>query len=408
MNEMSPQTDSLAILGSAPAFQKELHVGRPNHGDRSRLFERIGEILDRNWLANCGPMVTELEARIAKLTGVEHCVAVSSGTTALELVIRAANLHGEVIVPSLTFVATPHALSWQGIQPVFCEIDPCTHNIDPSRIEALITPRTTGIVGVHLWGRPCDVDALEQIANRNGLALILDAAHALACSHRGQMIGNRGSAEVFSLHATKFINSFEGGVVTTNDREIAGKVRETRTFGFQAAEQVVSTGTNAKMHEVSAAMGLTLLDSIDSIVETNESNYDEYIRQLRDIEGLSVLPFDRQEKCNFQYVVIEVDAARSRLTRDELLDVLHAENVLARRLFFPGCHRLQPYRNETSVLPVTDDVCRRVLQLPTGTNINRDDIKQIVDIIRNALAASDEVRGAIARRGPRFNDFESL
>ena len=214
--------NNLALFGGVPAFDEILHVGRPNIGNREQLLSRINDMFDRRWLTNNGPFVLELEQKLAAFLGVRHCIAMCNATIALEIAARALGLHGEVIVPSFTFIATAHALQWQEIIPVFCDVDPLTHNIDPSKIENLITPRTTGILGAHVWGRVCNINALQDIANKHNLHLMFDAAHAFACSHQGKMIGGFGDAEVFSFHATKFFNSFEGGAVTTNDDD-AGK-----------------------------------------------------------------------------------------------------------------------------------------------------------------------------------------
>ena len=176
-------------------------------------------MLDRRWLSNNGVFVRDFERQIADYLGVKHCIAVCNGTIALELAIRALELKGEVIIPSFTFIATAHALQWQEITPVFCDIDPKTHTLNPWRVESLITPRTSGIIGVHVWGQPCDVETLTEIANKHHLKLMFDASHAFGCSHGRTMIGNFGSAEVFSFHATKFINAFEGGAIVTNDDE---------------------------------------------------------------------------------------------------------------------------------------------------------------------------------------------
>jgi dTDP-4-amino-4,6-dideoxygalactose transaminase len=169
-----------------PAFPEPLYVGRPNIGDRRALMDRIDGILDRRWLTNHGPVIREFEERIASLLGVKHCVAMSNATVALEIASRAVGLEGEVIIPSFTFIATAHALQWQGITPVFADIDPTTHSLDPSSVESLVTPKTTGIVGVHLWGRACDTEALQAIASKHGLKLMYDASHAFACSHNGK------------------------------------------------------------------------------------------------------------------------------------------------------------------------------------------------------------------------------
>ena len=216
---MRTNIDELAIFGGTPAFSEKLHVGRPNIGNRDRLLERINDLLDRKWLSNNGPFVQEFERHICEMLGVKHCIAMCSGTVALEIAIRAAGLTGEVIVPSFTFIATAHALQWQEITPVFCDIDPQTHTLNPWRVEAMITPRTSGIIGVHMWGQPCAVETLTEIAHKHNLKLMFDAAHAFSCSYKGTMIGNFGDAEVFSFHATKFVNTFEGGAVVTNNDE---------------------------------------------------------------------------------------------------------------------------------------------------------------------------------------------
>ena len=239
MTDLHRTLHDFAILGGVPAFNERLHVGRPNIGDRKRLMEQINDILDRRWLTNAGVYVREFERRVAEMVGVAHCIAMCNGTVALEIAIRALGLEGEVIVPSFTFIATAHALQWQGITPVFCDIDPQTHNIDPARVEQLITHRTTGIIGVHVWGRSCNVEELTSIANKYHLRVLYDAAHAFACSRHGKMIGSFGNAEVFSFHATKFVNTFEGGAVVTNDSDLAARIQLMRNFGFAGYDDVV-------------------------------------------------------------------------------------------------------------------------------------------------------------------------
>ena len=190
----SSERVSLAIFGNKPAFAEPLHVGRPNLPDKQAILERIAGVLDRNWLTNGGPLVAEFERRVALEAGVKHCIAVTNGTIALELAVRSLGLTGEVIVPAFTFIASAHALAWHRVTPVFCDADPVTHTIDPRHAAELITPRTTGILGVHLWGRACDIDGLAELAARNNLTLFFDAAHAFGCSYRGQPIGRFGAA----------------------------------------------------------------------------------------------------------------------------------------------------------------------------------------------------------------------
>jgi dTDP-4-amino-4,6-dideoxygalactose transaminase len=375
----------LAINGAPPAFDKPLHVGRPNIGDREAFLRRINQILDNQWLTNNGPMVQEFEQRIAEYLGVKHCVAMCNGTIALEIAIRALGLQGEVIVPSWTFVATAHALYWQGITPVFADIDPATHNLDPVAVRRMITPRTTGIIGVHLWGRAAPIDELQAIADEHGLKLMFDAAHAFGSSFKGQSIGRFGACEVFSFHATKAFNTMEGGAVTTNDDELAETLRLMRNFGFKGYDNVIHPGTNGKMIEVCAAMGLTNLDGFGGVVATNQRNHAAYSEALAGLSGISVLPYDPAERNSHHYVVIEVDAT-CPVPRDRIIDALHAENVLARKYFWPGCHRMQPYHDlfphAGLLLPHSLELSERIIVLPSGCGVTGDEIALIGDVVR--------------------------
>ena len=400
---MSKNTvQDLAIFGGPRAFEEKLHVGRPNVGDRQKLAERTNDILDRGWLTNAGHYVGEFERRIAEIAGVKHCVAMCNATIALEIVIRALGLKGEVIVPSFTFVATAHALQWLGITPVFCDIDWKTYNLDPSLVENLITPRTTGIIPVHVFGRPCNVDALQEIATRRGLKLIFDSAHAFGCSYKDRMIGGFGDAEVFSFHATKFINTMEGGAVVTNDAQLAAKLRLMKNFGFAHYDRTELIGTNGKMNEVSAAMGLTNLESMDEFIAVNLKHYKQYKDELAGLAGISLLSFDEKEHSNYQYVVLEVDVAKTGISRDQLLAVLHAENVLARRYFYPGCHRMEPYRTLYAdvqfSLPQTEYLAEQVLTLPTGQAITPEIISGVCAIIRTTLKNAAEIRKLLEQK----------
>lgn len=387
--------DDLAIFGGAPAFAEKLHVGRPNIGDRARLLERINTILDTRWFSNMGPFEQELEGRIADMIGVKHCIAMCNATVAMEIAIRALDLTGEVIIPSLTFIATAHALQWQQITPVFCDIDPATHNIDPAYVERMITPRTSGLIGVHLWGRACDTEALAEIAARRGLRVLYDAAHAFGCTHRGQLLGRFGDAEVFSFHATKFMNAFEGGAVVTNDDGLARKIRLMKNFGFTNYDEVSYIGTNGKMTEVAAAMGLTSLEGHDEFIAVNRRNYERYGAELATIPGLTLMSYDDGERYNYQYLVVEVDAGVTGIARDTFVQILWAENVVARRYFYPGCHRMEPYRSYYPhaglLLPETERVAARLLILPTGTAIEPADIGRICALLRLAVNESAEV-----------------
>lgn len=397
---MNKLTKSLAILGGSPAFTEILHVGRPNIGSRESLLARINDMLDRRWLTNNGPYVQELERRLQDMLGVKHCIAMCNATVALEIAIRALDMKGEVIVPSFTFIATAHALQWQEITPVFCDVDPKTHNLDPDRVLEMITPRTRGIIGVHLWGRPCPIDQLSEIAQQRGLPLLFDAAHAFGCANGGRYVGNFGDAEVFSFHATKFFNAFEGGAIATNNDDLAAKIRLMKNFGFKGYDNVIYVGTNGKMSEVSAAMALTSLESLDEFVQRNKANYLCYKKLLNVIPGIRLIDYELEEKSNFQYIATEVDEANFGLCRDDLLAVLHAENIFARRYFYPGCHRMEPYRSwfphAGHMLPETEALSRRIMVLPTGTAVDEATIDTICAVIRQARAEASAIR---ARQG---------
>jgi dTDP-4-amino-4,6-dideoxygalactose transaminase len=319
---------------------------------------------------------------------------------ALELLARALGLAGEVIVPAFTFVATAHAFEWLGIRPVFCDVDPETHNLDADKIEPLLTERTSAIVGVHLWGRPCDVDRLAALADRHRLKLIFDAAHAFACSSGGAMVGGFGDAEVFSFHATKFFNTFEGGAITTNDDHLAKNLRLMRNFGFAGYDSVVTVGTNGKMSELSAAMGLTGLESLETFIDTNRRNYQAYAAGLGGLGGVRMTEYRGEDRNNFQYVVFELDEEACGISRDDLVQVLKAEGVLARRYFTPGCHRMEPYRSSEghvrSPLPVTERLATTVFTLPTGSSISVEMVDRVCDLVRAAVSRGREVSKRLA------------
>ena len=376
-----------ALFMSNPS--NKLYVGRPNIGDRERFLERVNGILDRRWLSNDGPLLKEFEEKVAVFLGVKNVVAMCNATAAIEIACRALDLKGEVIVPSYTFVATAHALQWQEITPVFCDMNPATHNIDPAKIERLITPRTTGIIGVHVWGRCCETEAIEAIAAERNLKVMYDASHGFGCTKGGRMLGTFGECEVFSFHATKFLNCFEGGAVVTNNDELAEKMRLMRNFGFVDFDKVVYLGVNGKMSEVHAAMGLTNLEAIEEIIAVNRRNYEAYRRGLTDLSGISVIDYDHSERNNYQYVVMEVDPRLCPRSRDEIVDALHAENIIARKYFWPGCHKMEPYHslqpNANLLLPETDRVAARVVVLPTGQTIDNDIIIDICSKIDNYL-----------------------
>jgi dTDP-4-amino-4,6-dideoxygalactose transaminase len=387
----------LAVFGRTPLFSDPLHVNKPNTVNRARLFSRIDDMLSRRWFSD-GQLVKEFEENICRLAGVRHCVATCNGTLALEIAFRALNLTGEVIVPSFTFAATAQALRWLNLTPVFADVDPRTHNLDACHVEHLITLRTSAIVGVYLWGQPCDIDALSSLARRKQLVLLFDAAQALGSSYRGKPIGGFGSAEIFSFHATKFVNSAEGGAITTDDDILADKLRALRDFGFNSDDQIVDVGTNGKMSEICVAMGLTSVESFDEIVAANYKTYLQYKTELADIPGISLLPLETEDNNNYQYIVTLVDESVTQISRDDLLKVLRAENILAKRYFYPGCHQMTPNASgmpDRHDLPVTESLIRTVLVLPGGASIDVKEVTGVCETLRLAAKHGAELREAL-------------
>lgn len=380
---MLKKQQTLAFLGGRPAFQRLVHVGQPNIGSKAEFLSLVEAALDRSWLTNAGPLVQEFERRVAERCGTAHAIAVSNATVGLELVLRALGVTGNAIVPSFTFVATPHSLVQSGVEPRFCDVDR-RHVLDLTSVKSSINAQTTAILGVHLWGAPCHVDELSALAKEHGLKLIFDAAHAFGCSHKGRPIGGFGDAEVFSFHATKFVNCGEGGAITTNDSDLAERLRLLRNFGFYGQDNVISVGTNAKMSEFSAAMGLVSINHMDRFIEHNLSNLLAYEQELADLPGVSMLSDAALRPHNYQYVVLEIDAEQCGLSRDTFMHVLHDDNVMARRYFYPGCHRIPVYQEHPFELPQTDRLCQRVLVLPTGLAVDQEDVRQICQIVRTA------------------------
>jgi dTDP-4-amino-4,6-dideoxyglucose len=391
--------DDLALFGGPAAFLQPLYVGRPSTGDRARFLERLNWALDNRWLTNGGPLVGEFEERVADLSRVRYCVTTCNATIALQLLFIALKLSGEVIMPSMTFVATAHAARMAGLTPVFCDIDPATGCLDPREAGAAVTSRTSAVVGVHLWGRPCAIDELEKVAAGHGLQLVFDAAHALGCSYRGRPIGGFGVGEVFSFHATKVVNSFEGGAIVTDDEGLAHQLRSLRAFGAGTDRRSEGVGTNAKMSEAAAAMGLTSLDAFDQTVLHNRANHARYRSELLGVDGVRVVSFDDDESPNCQYVVVKIDEAITGIHRDLLIGVLKAENVVPQRYFSPACHQVEPYRSERPVeLPHTEHLADQVLALPTGPAVSGEDIYRVCEIVRCAIARGPQVTDSFRRR----------
>jgi dTDP-4-amino-4,6-dideoxygalactose transaminase len=362
-------------------------VGAPHleAESRARFHQLMDEAFDRDYLTNNGPLVQRLETEIAEMHHVKHCAVTSNATLAQIFLLKALGLCGEVILPSFTFIATAHACVWENLTPVFCDIRPDNLMIDTDDVERLITPRTSAVIGVHLFGNTCDVERLSEICRRRGLHLIFDAAHAFACRRGNISVGGFGDAEFLSFHATKFFGTFEGGAVVTNNPEIDRQIRFLRNFGFRDYDDVGFLGLNGKMAEASAAMGLAALPEVPGRIKRLRSTCLLYRKNFASLPGISILPVGEDGISNYQYFVVLIDRHKFGVSRDVLYRILWAENILVRRYFSPGCHAMSYYRGRrmgaSRSLPVTEDVSSRILCFPT----NLDDPERVVAAIGELL-----------------------
>jgi dTDP-4-amino-4,6-dideoxygalactose transaminase len=363
-----------------------LPVGQLYWPSWEKYEEEFQLIFSRQYYTNHGPLVQKLEYKLCEYFGVKHVICVTNATIGLIMGAEALELRGKVITPSFTFIATPQALTWCGIVPIFCDVDPVTHQIDLNQIDALITPDVTGILAVNLWGNSCKPDEIVALAKRKGLRVFFDSAHAFGCRFKNHAIGNFGDLEVFSFHATKVFSSCEGGCITTNDDALATKLRNIRSsYGAGDTVSVVKT-SNGRMSEAHAAIGLLNLDALPSYLERNKQIFTLYEMLLRDISGLSIYIANDVQVTNYQYVICEINDAIFGISRDELVKLLISKNIIARRYFTPGSHRSLPYLNSHSdrldALPITDFLNSRLMQLPSGSQASDEDVRYICNLIR--------------------------
>ncbi|CAM7177539.1 MULTISPECIES: DegT/DnrJ/EryC1/StrS family aminotransferase [Enterobacter] len=352
-------------------------------------LEEFIPYLEKIWqnriLTNGGEFHQQLEAALAEYLGVEHLCLFSNGTLALLTALQALRITGEVITTPYSFVATSHSLLWNGLTPVFADIDPITCNIDPTKIEPLITPATSAILPVHCYGIPCDVDAIQKIADAWGLKVIYDAAHAFGVKKQGQSILNCGDLSILSFHATKVFNTFEGGAIICPDARMKQRIDYLKNFGFAGETTVVAPGINAKMNEVQAAFGLVQLHHIDDALASRKTIYERYREQLQGIEGISLFSAPDNIEWNHAYFPILVDTTFP-ISRDSLYDALKAQNIYARRYFYPLISSFSMYRHLPSAspdnLPVADNISQKILCLPIYPDLSVSDQLRVVDIIR--------------------------
>lgn len=390
--------EDLAIFGGANLFPDCLHVGRPNILNPDAVIGFIRQAMNRHWLSNNGPLVRELEHRFADFLQVKHCIAVNCATLGLQLAAKALDIKGEILLPSFTFIGTAHAITWIGLRLKFCDVLPQKHTLDPDDVAANISEKTGAILGVHLWGNACEINDLQNIADKHHIPLIFDAAHAIGTTYNGKRLGGFGNISVFSLHATKAINSLEGGLVTTNDDMLADNVRLLRNYGFTGEDRVEQLGINAKMNEFSAAMGLANLERYEALHKHNIKIHQNYCQILSELDGINLYLPNKGEEHNHHYAVMAIDAS-SPICRDSLHRVLTAENVYVRRYFHPGCHRSPPYdkTNKSKTLPVTESLSSSLLQLPTGFQIDIEAARSLAGLIKFCIANGKEIERRIAK-----------
>jgi dTDP-4-amino-4,6-dideoxygalactose transaminase len=388
-----------ALLGGEPAFAEPLYVTRPALPPRADLDRQLDRIYASGWLTNSGPLVPELERRLGERLGVTWCAAFCNGTVALQTALRALDLRGEVITTPFTFPATVHAIEWNGLTPVFCDVDPHTFNLDPDRAAELCGPDTCALLPVHVFGNPCAVDALAALAGARGLKIVYDAAHAFAVTHRGRPIGAFGDLSVFSFHATKLFHTAEGGAVAGADASLRRRIALLRNFGIVGEDEVSGVGTNGKMSELHAALGLALLERLDGELRGRARAHALYAERLAGVDGISLQRLAADTTPNHAYLAVQVDAGAFGLGRDQLHAALRAENVVTRKYFWPLCSQNEAYRRLPSArperLPVATRIAARVLCLPLFGDLSADDVERVCASLLAIRAAAPAVARAL-------------
>ncbi|WP_298114010.1 DegT/DnrJ/EryC1/StrS family aminotransferase [uncultured Bacteroides sp.] len=342
----------------------------------------LQDIWNRKWLTNNGHYHQELEKALCEYLKVPYISLFTNGTLPLITALQALRITGEVITTPYSFVATTHSLWWNGIKPVFVDIDPVTGNLDPDKIEAAITPRTAAIMPVHVYGQPCDTKRIQEIADKYGLKVIYDAAHAFGVEVNGESILNAGDMSTLSFHATKVYNTIEGGALVMHDEATKKRIDYLKNFGFAGETTVVAPGINSKMDEVRSAYGLLNLKQVDAAIEARHKVADQYREALRNVPGIRVMEDMPGVRHNYSYFPIFIDAEKYGMTRDELYFKMKENNVLGRRYFYPLISEFSTYRGLESArpenLPVATHIANTVICLPMYHSLTDDDVKRII------------------------------
>jgi len=381
-------------------FDKPVYITKPVLPDLDKFTSMIKPIFDSGILTNSGPFSLQLESRLREYLGVQDCALFCNGTTALQLAISSYRLSGEIITTPFTFPATIHVIAWNQITPVFCDIDPESYNIDASQIEQLITTKTTAILPVHAYGVPCDVRAIERIAQRHGLKVIYDAAPAFGVKYGGVPVGNYGDTSMFSFHATKLFTTFEGGALTSSDKYFMERVRLLRNFGIAGETEIISMGINGKINEIQCVFGLSILERVQEEIARRKKLYGLYLDRLGKMPGIYFQKIDPEAEVNYQYIPIRIDEKEFGLNRDELAQVLRMENIIARKYYFPLCSEYPIYKalpfSDRGRLPVADRVSRSVVCLPLFGELGLDNVDKVITVIEIAHKSRARIKKMLA------------
>lgn len=362
---------------------KKILVTQTSMPPYEEYIEEIRDIWNSHWLTNMGPKHNQLESRLRDYLSVDNISLFTNGHNALELCLQAMNLSGEVITTPFTFASTTHAIVRNGLTPVFCDINPIDYTMDVSKIEALITDRTTAIVPVHVYGHVCNVEEIERIAKKYGLKVIYDAAHVFGVRYKDKGIGSYGDASMFSFHATKVYHTIEGGAVCYHNEELGRELYKLRDFGIKDAETVDGIGSNAKMNEFVAAMGLCTLRHVDEEIVKRKRVVECYRNNLTGIEGIQLPPIQNDVIPNYAYFPIVINEDVFGATRNEVYERLADNNIHARKYFYPLTSAFDAYHGRFDVnrTPVALHISKRVLTLPLYSNLPLEDVERICIII---------------------------
>ncbi len=366
-------------------MSNKILVTRSSLPEYEEYCEEIRELWDTRWLTNMGAKHKQLQAELTKYLDVEEIDLLTNGHMALELSMQALNLKGEVITTPFTFASTTHAIVRNGLEPVFCDINPIDFTIDVSKIEELITDKTCAIVPVHVYGNICNVDEIERIANKYGIKVIYDAAHTFGVKYKGRGIGSYGDVSCFSFHATKVFNSVEGGAVCFRDKQFGRDLYNLKNFGISGPETIESVGANAKMNEFCAAMGICNLRHIDEEIAKRRAVVERYRSHLENVEGLQLSPIQENVESNYSYFPVIFDEKVFGSTRNEVLDALAAEGIGARKYFYPLTNTFDCFNGKYDAMltPVALHISKRVLTLPLYADLSLEDVDRICEIILN-------------------------